>query len=82
MKELVVQLEDNVSIKAIRQAIEMLKGVVTTRLKSDNFISSAKANIDELIKELPEDLQSVMGCVKLDTNDIQDDDRLQYILNK
>ncbi len=31
MKELVVQLEDNVSIKAIRQAIEMLKGVVTTQ---------------------------------------------------
>lgn len=78
MVELVVKLDNQMSLDRIKEAISLLKGVISVTIKEPSSIKSSNK-----LEDLPTDIQNLIGLATgITEKDIESDDRLAYILKK
>ena len=78
MTEIIVTVSDNSLLPMLEKAIGLLKGVTKVSVRKEN----AKTK-DSSTNELPEDIRSLIGIASgIDSQEIESDERLSYLLNK
>ncbi len=78
MAEIIVTVSDNSLLPMLEKAIGLLKGVTKVSVRKEN----AKTK-DSSTNELPEDIRSLVGIASgIDSQEIESDERLSYLLNK
>lgn len=78
MAEIIVTVEDNSLIPILKSAIELLKGVKKVAVKKQ-----AASPDNKTVEQLPEDIKALIGIASgLTEKDIDNDERLSYLLNK
>ena len=81
MTQILVTLEDNSITPKIMKAIEMLKGVVNISLYKE--VKEEDTITTPLTKSYSPRIQRLRGIAKgITQQQIEDDDRLSYLLNK
>ena len=78
MAEIIVTVSDNSLLPMLEKAIGLLKGVTRVSVRKEN----AKTK-DSSTNELPEDIRILIGISScIDSQEIESDERLSYLLNK
>ncbi len=78
MTQLLVTIDNHSLLPKIRQAIKLLNGVSEVADYQASTIDTFSKSNDVSIS----DLQSLVGVITINEKDVEDDERLQYLLNK
>ena len=81
MAQLVVTVEEARLVPALKEAISMLKGVVQVKSSDDEPLEVASSGA--ALQDIPGIIRRLTGIASdLKGQDVQDDARLSYLLNK